>query len=211
MITIPPAVSSPPTNTSPELPKNGALTSLDFLRILVAEFQNQDPTQPSDPTQFASQLVQFSNLGQLEGIKAELGKSPASGLMQAASAFIGREVVAPGSAVGVKGGKATSIVYAPGVTDSYKAMVYDAAGNPVDTVSLGTVQGGAPQTFAWQPSSSVSDGVYAVKIVDSRNVALSGLLEQGVVQNVSLSDAGVTLDLGNLPISQDAVQKVAQP
>ncbi len=211
MITIPPAVSSPPTNTSPELPKNGALTSLDFLRILVAEFQNQDPTQPSDPTQFASQLVQFSNLGQLESINGELSKPPSSDLMQAASAFIGREVVAPGNAVGVRGGKASSILYTPGATDSYTALVYDGIGNPVDTVSVGTLQGNSLQTFTWQPPSSVPDGGYQVKIVNSRNAAVSGLLEQGTVQSVSLSNGAVTLDLGNLQVSQDQVQKVAQP
>ena len=44
------------------------LTASDFLQILVAEFQNQDPTSPTDPTQYASQMVQFSNLGQLQSI-----------------------------------------------------------------------------------------------------------------------------------------------
>jgi hypothetical protein len=46
-------------------------------------------------------------------------------------------VVAAGSSVGVKSGKATSIVYAPPTTDSYQALVYDARGNQVDDVSLG--------------------------------------------------------------------------
>ena len=39
-----------PTNTDPAAAVPPAMTSADFLQILVAEFQNQDPTSPTDPT-----------------------------------------------------------------------------------------------------------------------------------------------------------------
>src|SRR5271170_444403 len=167
MITVPATVSSPPTNTSSELPAANALTSTDFLQILVAEFQNQDPTTPVDPTQFASQLVEFSNLGQLQSIDSAVTQSPSADL-QSASSLIGREVVAAGNAVGVKSGKATSIVFAPAVTDNYTAMVYNASGGEVDSVSLGSLQAGSLQTFSWQPPSSTPDGAYSVNIVNSQ-------------------------------------------
>jgi flagellar basal-body rod modification protein FlgD len=208
MSVIPAATSSPPTTTNAGLTKN-LLTSTDFLQILVAEFQNQDPTTPVDPTQFASQLVEFSNLGQLESIDTAVQQTPSNEL-QTASSLIGREVVAAGSSVGVKGGKATSIVYAPATSDSYQALVYDSGGNQVDDVSLGQLQAGSVQTFTWQPSSSISDGAYAVNIVNSQNTPVQGTLEQGVVQNVSLSGSAVQLDLGNLVLSQSAVEEVAR-
>jgi len=210
MITVPSTASSPPTNTSSELPATNALTSSDFLQILVAEFQNQDPTTPVDPTQFASQLVEFSNLGQLQNIDTAVQQTPSTTL-QNASSLIGREVVAAGNSVGVKGGKATSIVYAPATTDTYAALVSDANGNQVDAVSLGQLPAGSMQTFSWQPPSSTADGSYSVNIVNSHNAQVQGLLEQGVVQNVSLSSSGVQLDLGNLVLSQSAVEEVAQP
>lgn len=37
----------------------------DFLTLLVAQLQNQDPLSPDDPTQFTAQLAQFSSLEQL--------------------------------------------------------------------------------------------------------------------------------------------------
>ena len=39
-----------------------------FLKLLMAQVQNQDPLNPTDGTQFIGQLVQFSQLEQLLGI-----------------------------------------------------------------------------------------------------------------------------------------------
>jgi flagellar basal-body rod modification protein FlgD len=47
------------------------LTSEDtFLKLLVAQIQNQDPTSPTDPTQFVGQLTQYSELEQLMQINS---------------------------------------------------------------------------------------------------------------------------------------------
>jgi flagellar basal-body rod modification protein FlgD len=36
----------------------------EFLQLLVAELQHQDPTAPTDPTQYMSQLASFSSVEQ---------------------------------------------------------------------------------------------------------------------------------------------------
>ncbi len=52
-----------------------ALTSKDtFLKLLVAQIKNQDPTNPTDSTQFVGQLTQYSELEQLIGINQNVGK-----------------------------------------------------------------------------------------------------------------------------------------
>jgi len=43
-----------------------------FLQLLVAQLKNQDPTKPADPTQFITQLAQFSTLEQSTQMKADL-------------------------------------------------------------------------------------------------------------------------------------------
>ncbi|HTT65322.1 MAG TPA: flagellar hook capping FlgD N-terminal domain-containing protein [Bryobacteraceae bacterium] len=50
-----------------------------FLQLLVAQLKNQSPDQPTDPTQFVTELAQFSQLEQsvamrqdLDGIKQAL-------------------------------------------------------------------------------------------------------------------------------------------
>lgn len=203
-----------PTNTDPAAAVSQTLTASDFLQILVAEFQNQDPTSPTDPTQYASQMVEFSNLGQLQNINQDLQSSetPQTSLMQAASAYIGRQVVAAGNSIGVQNGTATSIEYAPTSTDNYTANVYNSSGQQVDSVSLGQINGGTLQNFTWSPSSSQPAGIYTVQIVNSKNVALSGLLEQGTVSSVAMaSNGGVSLNIGNLVIPETQVASVAQP
>jgi flagellar basal-body rod modification protein FlgD len=43
-----------------------------FLRLLVAQMQNQNPLSPADPIQFLSQLAQFSSLEQTIHIRQRL-------------------------------------------------------------------------------------------------------------------------------------------
>lgn len=44
-----------------------------FLKLLVAQVQNQDPMNPDqDPTQYVTQLAQFSSLEQLTQMRSDL-------------------------------------------------------------------------------------------------------------------------------------------
>lgn len=45
--------------------KDSVMGKEDFLKLLVAQLQNQDPLSPDDPTEFTAQLAQFSSLEQL--------------------------------------------------------------------------------------------------------------------------------------------------
>jgi flagellar hook assembly protein FlgD len=57
------SASSPLSSATDPLTKEST-----FLKLLTAQIKNQDPLNPSDPTQFIGQLVQFSQLEQLLGI-----------------------------------------------------------------------------------------------------------------------------------------------
>ena len=77
-----------------------------FLKILVAEMQNQDPTQPTDPTQFVSQLASFSSVEQQVNANSKLTAMLSSmGLGQAGS-MIGRTVT---SSDGTVSGQVVSV------------------------------------------------------------------------------------------------------
>jgi flagellar basal-body rod modification protein FlgD len=60
------ATTSTTTDSTKTLGEN------DFLSLLVAQLQNQDPTNPVDNTQFVSQLATFSSLQQLISINGNV-------------------------------------------------------------------------------------------------------------------------------------------
>lgn len=65
------------TPTSTTTPSDAAgssnITSNDFLTLLVSELKNQDPTQPTDPNQYITQLAQVNSLQQLISINQGIG------------------------------------------------------------------------------------------------------------------------------------------
>jgi len=54
--------------------KDTAMGKEDFLSLLVAQLQNQDPLNPDDPTEFTAQLAQFSSLEQLFTLNESMNK-----------------------------------------------------------------------------------------------------------------------------------------
>jgi flagellar basal-body rod modification protein FlgD len=59
-------------DTSPADSSTGDISSTDFLSLLVSELKNQDPTQPTDPNAYITQLVGVNSLQQLIQINSGL-------------------------------------------------------------------------------------------------------------------------------------------
>jgi flagellar basal-body rod modification protein FlgD len=76
-----------PTTTSSSSSPNSSLANENvFLQLLVAQLENQDPSNPTDGTQFVTQLAQFSDLSNttdmasdLDSIKQTLSNLTAAG------------------------------------------------------------------------------------------------------------------------------------
>ncbi len=63
--------------------KDDEIGRTDFLTMLVAQLENQDPLNPQDASEFSAQLAQFSSLEQLIDMKASLDKLVESQIEQA--------------------------------------------------------------------------------------------------------------------------------
>lgn len=68
MTVIPPTSSTPTANTQAQNSSAGILGKDDFLKLFVAQMQNQDPSSSQDPTQSMQQMAQFSQVEQLTNL-----------------------------------------------------------------------------------------------------------------------------------------------
>jgi flagellar basal-body rod modification protein FlgD len=78
----------------------GALNYDSFLRLLVAQMQNQDPTSPADSAQYLSQLASFAAVEQTISTNAKLDQVLTSLDLSGAQALIGKTVASADGSVG---------------------------------------------------------------------------------------------------------------
>ncbi|MBA8879818.1 flagellar hook assembly protein FlgD [Phyllobacterium myrsinacearum] len=102
-MTTTPLVGSSTGNTSDSPKANGpSVDYQSFLKLLVAQMKNQDPTQPMDGTAYVAQLAQFSNVEQSTLMNQKLDQILASASLSQADGIIGRTVTsADGKITGV--------------------------------------------------------------------------------------------------------------
>jgi len=65
---------------------------MDFMKLLVTQLQNQNPLEPLDNNEMASQLAQMSSLEQLENMSSTFRQVLANEERLQALALIGKEV-----------------------------------------------------------------------------------------------------------------------
>jgi flagellar basal-body rod modification protein FlgD len=80
------------TANSTDQTSKTAVDYQSFLKLLVAEMKNQDPTNPMDSTQYVAQLAAFSQVEQSVQINTKLDQLLQSSSLAQADALIGRTV-----------------------------------------------------------------------------------------------------------------------
>jgi flagellar basal-body rod modification protein FlgD len=70
----------------------GALGKDDFLKLLIVQLQNQDPTKPLEDKEFIAQMAQFSSLEQMVEMNKTLGNLITDNKSGVAYSLLGRHV-----------------------------------------------------------------------------------------------------------------------
>ena len=65
---------------------------MDYMKLLVTQLQNQNPLEPMDNNDMASQLAQFSQLSQLESLNSSFADALNTAEHDYANSLIGRQV-----------------------------------------------------------------------------------------------------------------------
>ena len=77
-VTVPPATAAAAAAPSASSAAKPALGKDDFLKLLMAQIQNQDPMKPMDDTAFIAQTAQFSALQQATTLTQQMTQLRAS-------------------------------------------------------------------------------------------------------------------------------------
>jgi flagellar basal-body rod modification protein FlgD len=87
------SVSSPVASRSTGTSQSTATATYDnFLKLLMAQMKNQDPTEPMKSTEYMAQLATFSQVEQTVQSNAKLDALLASSALSQADSVIGRTV-----------------------------------------------------------------------------------------------------------------------
>ena len=194
------------------------ISQSDFLQLITAQLQNQDPTQPADPNQMLNELASLSEVSGMNNMNSSIGSLSSS--MQSAqllngTTLIGHGVLASASTAALTAaGKVTGAVQAPTGAGSVTIQVNDASGQLVRTFQV-TPQSSGLTNFSWDGTTNsgaaAPAGTYtfSASAVSGGTQASVSTYLQSTVNSVTIDPSTQTLSLntnsGTLSLS-DVVQ-----
>ena len=207
--------------TTGQAPAKQTVTQDDFLKLLIAQLQNQDPLQPMDNQQFAVQLATFNSLEQLIGINDKLGSlqtSQGATNQFNATSLIGKEIASDGNTLSLPTGGPAAIGYQLNANASRVVInIQDRFGALVRQMSAGA-QSAGDQSVLWDGKDAAGRaapaGIYNFEInafdLSGKQVQASGRIK-GTVTAVNFAGREPVLELGGIQVPLSAVTSVSTP
>jgi flagellar basal-body rod modification protein FlgD len=209
------AASSATATGSSSLGKN------DFLKLLMAQLQNQDPTQPSDPTAFTAQLAQFSQLELQQNANdtlSNMATAQASASQQSVVNLVGKNVTYSTSTVTIAaGGNALLTGSLSGDANSVSAVIKSSTGVVVRTIKAGPTPQG-PVQIPWDgrddSGNLLAAGNYSVALtaLDTQGKAVNATSSaSALVTGVSFANGVPQLIAGGQTLPLSSITEIDQP
>jgi flagellar basal-body rod modification protein FlgD len=174
-----------------------------FLKLLVAQMQNQDPLNPMDNAEVTTQLAQLNTVNGIERLNTTLGQmasmTSAQQSLQAVM-LVGREVLVEGNRMPFAGDPVHFGIDLPQAVDNLTITITDSAGRVVDSIETGKQPRGA-MALAWTGLNEAGEklpvGYYTVsaKAVVAGKTVTSTPLIGATVESVGSGAGGLELQL----------------
>ncbi len=194
----------------------GELGKDQFLQLLVAQLNNQNPLEPQGNGEFIAQLAQFSTVEGVQKLNSSM-ESMVSGYHSSqalqASSLVGRKVIVPSDRAVVDTSQTfRGNLILPTTSSNVYVNVYDAAGSQVSRVNLGQ-QAAGTVGFMWDGKDASGNlmppGTYRFEAQATYQGETKGLytLLPANVDSVTLGRNGGPMMLnlagvGSVPLSQ---------
>jgi flagellar basal-body rod modification protein FlgD len=197
--------ASTAANASSNASAANALSSQNFMTMLVAQLQNQDPTNPIDNAQMTSQLAQLSTvdgINQLNTTMSSFINNTQSSMAYQAANLIGRNVVVSGNQMSLNNGQAPFSIQLASAADTVNVNIKNSANQIVRTLAIGAEPSGSI-SGTWNGKDStgnqLTDGTYTFDVQASnagQAVTASGTTS-AMVNSISQAGSNVMLNLSN--------------
>ena len=204
-------------------PNRNELGQEDFLQLIVAQIQNQDPFEPVENGAFIGQLAQFGTVDGVNNLNdafAEFSQGLLNNQTLNAAGLIGKSVLVDGNQIAVKEGEQIeAYVDANSQAGVASVQITDAIGNVVHTASVPLVSANL-NSFSWDgldaDGNQVPEGSYFISatVPFGENQLALPTTVKNKIQSVNLNNAGsdsieLGLETGNT-ILFDEVQQISQ-
>jgi flagellar basal-body rod modification protein FlgD len=218
MVTTVNNTSSNPVDITGTSLKSAGQTSADaqqdrFLKLLVAQLNNQDPMNPMDNAQMTSQMAQINTvtgINQLnETMKSMAGQFTAMQVMQG-TGMIGHDILLQSNMLSVDGGVANGAVDLAGTADKVSVQILSQGGQLLDTINLGAKAPGL-HPFSWDASNyaETASPVFKVVATSGKQGVYSTAMARDTVTAISTEGSTMNLQLKGRPaVTYDAVKAV---
>jgi flagellar basal-body rod modification protein FlgD len=182
---------------------NSTVSADTFLKLLVAQMQNQDPLNPMDNAQVTSQMAQINTVTGINTLNTSVQSLSAQFTsMQAlqGASLVGHSVIVPGNMMSIDPttaiGQGGFQIATP--ADAVKVDILAPSGAVVQTINLGA-EGAGMHSFNWPAGTATNASGYTFRVTaTSGGVAVpSTALMSDVVDAVSTSGGTFNLELQN--------------
>jgi flagellar basal-body rod modification protein FlgD len=187
----------------------------DFLKLLMTQLQNQDPTSPLDTNQFTSQLVQFASVEQQVNTNSNLGQLiqlTQSDQMLQSSAMVGHVVSVNANQLSLQEGNA-AIGFTTSQAGPVSVNVSTPTGMHLASATITPTPGS--NTWTWNgkdtDGTKLPDGAYNLTVTQADSTGTQQPLAFSVIgtaTGVQKAGTSMQLDLGSLAVDLSAVQSV---
>ena len=209
------------TGAAPNGSGSSELGQKNFLQLLVAQMKNQDPINPMDGKDMASQLAQFNSVEQLisvnEGLKSlqqgqEMMRISMNNSM--ATSLTGKPVRALSNRVQLGAGQNPQIQFKlKSSADQAEIIIRSAGGTEVRRETLENL-GAGDNSWSWDGKSTagirMADGEYTVEIAASNGDEPVNALAfvEGIAKKIRYTENGVFLSVNNIEVPIGDVEEV---